>query len=203
MEHIGDRIKEARLKLGLSQSALAKRADVSQGTIGQLESGRNQSSGKIVELATALNVSPEWLLYGKNPPSIFSKPTNVDNLDLFITSNDTNAALKKEFLKQNSFDTDYIDFIKCKDESMSPTISIFDDVAFNRLDRIKHENGVFVIKRSSGLIFIRRTILDSSQKWIYRCDNLDKTRFSDVDAIESDEILGRVIWRGGINSFNL
>ncbi|PSJ79225.1 helix-turn-helix domain-containing protein [Neisseria iguanae] len=181
MEHIGDRIKEARLKLGLSQSALAKRADVSQGTIGQLESGRNHSSGKIVEF----NVSPEWLLYGKNPPSIFSKPSKVDNLDLFITSNNTNAALKKKFLKQNSFGTDYIDFIKCKDESMSPTISIFDDVAFNRLDKIKHENGVFVIKRSSELIFIRRTILDSSQKWIYRCDNLDKTRFFDVDAIDT------------------
>ncbi len=87
-------------------------------------------------------------------------------------------------------------FVYCDDES-------FDDVAFSRLDKVKHENGVFVIKRSSGLIFIRRTILDSTQKWIYRCDNLDKTRFSDVDAIESDEILGRVIWRGGLNSFNL
>lgn len=46
MEHIGNRIKQARLKLELSQSELAKRANVSQGTIGQLESGRNQSSGK-------------------------------------------------------------------------------------------------------------------------------------------------------------
>ncbi|WP_107689156.1 helix-turn-helix domain-containing protein [Neisseria wadsworthii] len=203
MEHIGDRIKKARLNLKLSQSELAKRANVSQGTIGQLESGRNQSSGKIVELATALNVTPEWLLYGKNPPSVFSKPCNIDNSDLFITANGAGVAIKKEFLKQNNIDMDYVDFIKCKDESMSPTISIFDDVAFNRLEKTKHENGVFVIKRSSGLIFIRRTILDSSQKWIYRCDNLDKTRFSDVDAIDSDEILGRVIWRGGINSFNL
>ncbi len=203
MEHIGDRIRAARLKLELSQSALAKRANVSQGTIGQLESGRNQSSGKIVELATALNVTPEWLLYGKNPPSVFLKPENIDNTNLYITTESSSAALKKGFLKENDFDAEYIDFLKCKDESMSPTISIFDDVAFSRLDRTKHENGVFVIKRNSGIVIIRRTILDSSQKWIYRCDNLDKTRFSDVDAIESDEILGRVIWRGGMNSFNL
>ena len=203
MEHIGDRIRVARLNLGLSQAELAKRANVSQGTIGQLESGRNQSSGKIVELAAALNVSPEWLLYGKNPPSVAQKPENIEASDSYITSEQSSIALKKEFLKANGFDAGYVDFIKCKDESMSPTLSIFDDVAFSRLDKVKHENGVFVIKRSSGLIFIRRTILDSSQKWIYRCDNLDKTRFSDVDAIESDEILGRVIWRGGMNSFNL
>lgn len=203
MEHIGDRIRIARLNLELSQSALAKRANVSQGTIGQLESGRNQSSAKIVELASALNVSPEWLLYGKNPPSVFQKPENIETSESYITSEISAVALKKKFLKAQGFDVDYVDFIRCKDESMSPTISIFDDVAFSRLDKVKHENGVFVIKRSSGLIFIRRTILDSTQKWIYRCDNLDKTRFSDVDAIESDEILGRVIWRGGLNSFNL
>lgn len=203
MEHIGDRIRIARLNLELSQSALAKRANVSQGTIGQLESGRNQSSAKIVELASALNVSPEWLLYGENPPSVFQKPENIETSESYITSEISAVALKKKFLKAQGFDVDYVDFIRCKDESMSPTISIFDDVAFSRLDKVKHENGVFVIKRSSGLIFIRRTILDSTQKWIYRCDNLDKTRFSDVDAIESDEILGRVIWRGGLNSFNL
>lgn len=201
MENIGDRIRKRRLELELSQLALAKRANVSQGTIAQLEGGRNHGTGKIYEISKALNVSPEWLLYGKNPPSEKIKPVNIESNDLFITSSSSSVALKKEFAKANNWDAEYIDFIQCKDESMSPTISIFDDVIFSRLDTVKHENGVFVIKRSSGLVFIRRTILDSSQKWIYRCDNLDKTRFSDVDAIDSDEILGRVIWRGGTNSF--
>ncbi len=201
MENIGDRIRKRRLELELSQLALARRANVSQGTIAQLENGRNHGTGKIYEISIALNVSPEWLLYGKNPPSSSVKSSNLIGNDLFVTSSISTIGLKKEFIKSNNWDEDYIDFIQCKDESMSPTISIFDDVVFSRLDRVKHENGVFVIKRSSGLIFIRRTIMDSSQKWIYRCDNLDKTRFSDVDAIDSDEILGRVIWRGGINSF--
>lgn len=201
MENIGDRIRKRRLELKLSQLALARRANVSQGTIAQLESGRNHGTGKIYEISLALNVSPEWLLYGKNPPTESMKPSNIESNDIFITSDSSSIALKKEFVRLNNWDADYIDFIQCRDESMSPTISIFDDVVFSRLDRVIHENGVFVIKRSSGLIFIRRTILDSARKWIYRCDNLDKTRFSDVDAIDSDEILGRVIWRGGINSF--
>jgi repressor protein CI len=201
MENIGDRIRKRRLELELSQLALARRANVTQGTIAQLEGGRNHGTGKIYEISLALNVSPEWLLYGKNPPTESMKPSNIESNDIFITSDSSSIALKKEFIRLNNWDADYIDFIQCRDESMSPTISIFDDVVFSRLDRVIHENGVFVIKRSSGLIFIRRTILDSARKWIYRCDNLDKTRFSDVDAIDSDEILGRVIWRGGINSF--
>ena len=55
-----DRVKTRRLELELSQAALAKRAKVSQGTVAQIELGLNQGSGKIVDLAAALGVSPEW-----------------------------------------------------------------------------------------------------------------------------------------------
>ena len=58
-----------------------------------------------------------------------------------------------------------------------------------------------MIKRTSGTIIIRRLILDA-QRWIYRSDNLDKTRYSDVFENVGDEILGKVVWRGGGNSFN-
>ena len=64
--NLGERLKQRRLELDLSQLELARRAKVSQGTIAQLEIGRNQGSGKILDIAIALNVSPEWLLYGKN-----------------------------------------------------------------------------------------------------------------------------------------
>ena len=63
--NLGERLKQRRLELDLSQLELARRAKVSQGTIAQLEIGRNQGSGKILDIAIALNVSPEWLLYGK------------------------------------------------------------------------------------------------------------------------------------------
>jgi hypothetical protein len=38
-----------------------------------------------------------------------------------------------------------------------------------------------------------------SQRWLYRSDNFDKIRFSDMAENSGDEILGRVIWRGGDN----
>ncbi|SSY70672.1 XRE family transcriptional regulator [Alysiella crassa] len=200
--NFAERVKERRTELELSQSALAKRAKVSQGTIAQIELGLSQGSGKIVDLAFALGVSPEWLLYGKNPPSELTKSADTQTSSDFVTNTASGIALKKSLCVSKNWDCEYLEFMKANDESMSPTITTFDDVVFNRLETNKQENGIFVIKRTSGTIIIRRLILDSSQRWIYRSDNLDKTRYSDVFENIGDEILGRVVWRGGDNSFN-
>ena len=200
--NFAERVKERRLELELSQSALAKRAKVTQGTIAQIELGHSQGSGKLVDLAFALGVSPEWLLYGKNPPAepipIAHNETDVE----FVSNIDSNTALRKKYCLSKKWDVDYLEFIKATDESMSPTITIFDDVVFNRLETSKQENAIFVIKRTSGTMLIRRLILDPAHRWIYRSDNLDKTRYSDLFESSGDEILGKVVWRGGDNSFN-
>lgn len=203
MESFGDRIKQRRLELKLSQHELGKRAKVSQGTIAQIETGLSQSSAKIIDLATALNVSPEWLLYGRNPPAEVKAAHYTLADHNFVTSKKSNVGLKLSYLRKNNWDRDYIEFLTVPDESMAPTINIFDDIAINRLETTLHENAIFLIKRVSGLTIVRRTILDASANWIYRCDNFDKTRFSDVSTNRGDEIIGRVIWRGGSNSFNL
>jgi len=203
VESFGDRIKQRRLELKLSQHELGKRAKVSQGTIAQIETGLSQSSAKIIDLATALNVSPEWLLYGRNPPAEVKAAHYTLADHNFVTSKKSNVGLKLSYLRKNNWDRDYIEFLTVPDESMAPTINIFDDIAVNRLETTLHENAIFLIKRVSGLTIVRRTILDASANWIYRCDNFDKTRFSDVSTNRGDEIIGRVIWRGGSNSFNL
>ena len=203
MESFGDRIKQRRLELKLSQHELGKRAKVSQGTIAQIETGLSQSSAKIIDLATALNVSPEWLLYGRNPPAEVKAAHYTLADHNFVTSKKSNVGLKLSYLRKNNWDRDYIEFLTVPDESMAPTINIFDDIAVNRLETTLHENAIFLIKRVSGLTIVRRTILDASANWIYRCDNFDKTRFSDVSTNRGDEIIGRGIWRGGSNSFNL
>ena len=64
MNTIADRVRARRNKLGLSQKELAKKIGVSQGTIGQLESGRNNRTKYIYQLATALAVDVQWLLDG-------------------------------------------------------------------------------------------------------------------------------------------
>lgn len=60
-EMLKDRILERRTALGLSQHQLAEKAGVSQVTIQHLESGRNATSKKLLEIARALGVTAEWL----------------------------------------------------------------------------------------------------------------------------------------------
>lgn len=197
-----ERVRKRRTELGLSQSALAKRTKVSQGTIAQIELGLSQGTGRIVDLAFALGVSPEWLLYGKNPPNELIKSSETQTNSDFVTSSSSSIGLKKSICTTRHWDCDYLEFIRATDDSMSPTITVFDDVVFNRLETTKEENSIFVIQRTSGTVIIRRLILDTSQRWIYRSDNLDKTRYSDVFENVGDVILGRVVWRGGSNFFN-
>lgn len=67
MDTLASRIREARLAAKLSQEGLARLVGVSQGLIGQIESGKNQGSKHLASLARALNVSPDWLETGKGP----------------------------------------------------------------------------------------------------------------------------------------
>lgn len=61
----GERVKQARLAVKLSQQKLAKKAGVSQTTISDIERGRNDGSKDIVQIARALGQTPEYLLLGR------------------------------------------------------------------------------------------------------------------------------------------
>ena len=60
-------MKKARIEAGLSQAELAKQLGAGQSTIASIENGRNQSSGRLVEIAQLLQVNPSWLASGQGP----------------------------------------------------------------------------------------------------------------------------------------
>ncbi|HCI7003619.1 TPA: XRE family transcriptional regulator [Klebsiella pneumoniae] len=63
---INERIRKARREIKMTQEALAKRIGLTKATISMWESGNTAPNGKnLINLAEALNVSPEWLLTGK------------------------------------------------------------------------------------------------------------------------------------------
>jgi len=63
--NLATRIRQRMSDLKLTQEALANRADLSQGMVYKLVSGKSKSTTKIVELAHALECSIEWLATGK------------------------------------------------------------------------------------------------------------------------------------------
>jgi len=60
---IAERLRQVRQDAGLSRRALSIRSDVNEGTIADIEERRNRqpSYEKVVKLARALNVPPEFL----------------------------------------------------------------------------------------------------------------------------------------------
>jgi transcriptional regulator with XRE-family HTH domain len=62
---LAGRLKWARDRRKLSQAALAKAAKVSQGTIGNLESGARKTARHLLNITGALAISPDWLQSGK------------------------------------------------------------------------------------------------------------------------------------------
>lgn len=70
MKTIAERLKEARELKGWTQAQLAVAADVSTGTIGNIESGARQSKGSVPQIAKALGISYEWLANEVGPMAV-------------------------------------------------------------------------------------------------------------------------------------
>lgn len=88
MSNIGKHIADARRARGWSQGDLAMKARVSQGTIGHLESGRNESSKKLPQIAAALGMTVEALLKGDVAGSGFAglKPAAIGHRQIPLIS---------------------------------------------------------------------------------------------------------------------
>jgi transcriptional regulator with XRE-family HTH domain len=92
---IGDRIKAARLKMDITQEELARRAGVSQSTIGNLEANTRHKPRELLQIADALGVSAYWLERGDSesrPPSTKHDATHaVDQFAIATMKNLTIA----------------------------------------------------------------------------------------------------------------
>lgn len=66
LDSFAKRLVYRREQCGLTQAQLASRSGLSQATIGNLETSRNKGTKRILELARALHITPEWLLHGGN-----------------------------------------------------------------------------------------------------------------------------------------
>ena len=65
---MGERIKQRRIELGISQDELSKKSGISRVQISNLERGecRNAHGNTMMALATALETTVDWLFYGSS-----------------------------------------------------------------------------------------------------------------------------------------
>ena len=70
MNTLAERLTWARTSKNMSQTELAKKAGVSQSTIGNLEAGLRKTAKSVTAIAAALHVNPFWLADGKGTPEL-------------------------------------------------------------------------------------------------------------------------------------
>lgn len=200
MSTIADRVRARRNKLGLSQKELAKKIGVSQGTIGQLESGRNNSTKHIYQLAMALAVDVLWLLYGK-PETLdeTGKKANLSNTGV-VSFPDAPIQFHSNFIRSLNLDETQLTCIQQTDDSMLPTIYNSDYILCDTAVKSLQENSIFRIKRN-GKYITRRIVFDQTAAVIYRSDNPNRIQYQDIYALPTDEIIGKIVWAGGYQQF--
>ncbi|OHV12977.1 S24 family peptidase [Kushneria phosphatilytica] len=77
-KHIGNRIRERRIELGLTQPQLGEAVGKTKGTVSQWESGLTRPKGEtLIQVADKLRVSERWLLYGDSENAAYPKYTDL------------------------------------------------------------------------------------------------------------------------------
>lgn len=77
LKTIGDRIRKARERMGLTQLALGKLCGYAQITISQYECNYREPGAKTIEkLASHLNTTAVWLYFGVHEPIIEKREIN-------------------------------------------------------------------------------------------------------------------------------
>ncbi|MBL6446760.1 helix-turn-helix transcriptional regulator [Fulvivirga sp. 29W222] len=84
MSSLGDRIKQLRKEMGMSQSELADRVGISYAQIGRYETKDAQPPAKtLTAIADALGVSPDFLIYGSSSEKAKTKLSDPELINQF------------------------------------------------------------------------------------------------------------------------
>lgn len=163
---LSERLKKARLEASITQKSLGDAIGVSQAAIQKIETGKATQTTKIVDLANALGVNPEWLSSGNGPmrsdgqePMQLQRNDNyrVEVLDLKVSAGPGTYMLSEavEVLSAIEFTNDHARSLfgsrRAKDikvmtvdgDSMYPTIKSGDRLFFDVAVREFTTDGVY------------------------------------------------------------
>lgn len=159
---LAERLREARKAASMTQKTLGDAVGVSQAAIQKIETGRAAQTTKLLDIAKALRVRPEWLSSGtgamradgeddKKPSHINHDVFRVDILDLAVSAGP--GIVNQEFVEilhsveyapaeaRHMFDgrkAENIRIINVRGDSMSGTIEpgdlLFVDISVTKFD---------------------------------------------------------------------
>lgn len=209
-ETISERLKRVRKERRLTQAALAHAAGIAQGTVGNIEAGLRGYGESIVDLAAALQVTPEYLRLETDEPSrpesandaqaapqipedaVLVNPAKRKRVwvvgkgagglpERIWTDGDYPVGVTDEYGEVSSTDPNAF-LVAVSEESMIPKYTPGDFALVEPNTEPELEDDVLV-RLSSGQTMIKRLL---SQRGAYRFGSYNSTavlhfRFEDVD----------------------
>lgn len=98
LNNLGEKIRESRLKCGITQDKLAEIVDISTNFMSLIENGRNMSVETLVKIANALGVTVDYLL--SDSTDIQSDEITVKIVQSLSTLNDNEKLFFLNMIKQ-------------------------------------------------------------------------------------------------------
>ena len=118
-----ERFKQARLQSGMTQVELSEAANSTQQSVFKIESGITNRPRNIQAFAAALNVTPEWLMYGvgggDKPPSFINIPNYITNAD---DSSPDELAISTRWIADHGLIASNLAYVNINDDSMEGRI---------------------------------------------------------------------------------
>lgn len=208
---IGKRLKYARKIRGISQVELAKAANITQGTITNLETDNRQSSKHLLAMSRALNINPEWLESGKGPMEPQHELVKEAVPNYAATKNAEIPVINIEDAKAwPSIDIEVIGHIKtpnnkqyafaviAPDDTMAST-NTFTPIPKGAIVAIDTDNAtpddgkLFLVKSHKYKQPIIRVMQQVAGQWELRPQNDKYTTYTAPFDIEKDTIIGKVV----------
>lgn len=210
MQTIGDRIRNRRKDLGLTQSSLGKRVGISAPAISQLEKGESKapSSENLLSLANALNCSPNWLQNGIDTPASIA---SVDFEQIPVLNVELSAGVGSYIEEENIIDwvpisQDWIydnhlakkdlAIVKVAGDSMIPRLQDGDMLLINTADRRATSGNIYAIE-VEGELRVKRLMKRMDGSWAISSDNKSDPAYQDEiishHNLEQLRVIGRAV----------
>lgn len=211
-------MKYAREQRGWTQSQLAVAAGLSQGTIGNIESGARQARGSLPQIAEALGVEHKWLSQGLGSPwktrelpvayLVGTPGSNVQaisrirlrlhdgsrQISIDTDEDDTSPiALSKVWLESRELDARRLLAMRVGAVGMEPSLQEGDTVIVSSVHTEPLDGSVYAVNYEGELVF-RRLVRDGGLWWLY-ADNTDQARFPRKTFDDRAVLIGRVVHR--------
>ncbi len=209
---VAERLRHARQQRGWTQNHLAAAAGVSQGTIGNIESGARQSRGSLPQIAEALGISHKWLADGLGSMTLVSTASAqygepgmlvlrrsrlvlpLSRPGFIAEPDDTGVApvlLHPQWLRQLALRPEHLAAIRVDGPAMEPSLFDGDTVVLNTDSTSAIDGGVFAFDQD-GTVILRRLNRDAGQWWMH-ADHPDQARFPRKSFGAESVVIGQVL----------